>query len=268
MPLPPNPLGTPGLPASTTSDLREILNNLVDWIVKRVPPASDAPYDLFSAAGTREKPFMYGLFPMIVRGSEIERSLSTKLGDVMRDAAVAIARGGGFEAYPEHRVSGRLGHQVLPYIRELVRKSRPGSERPNLREELATIRGLNRNQDTDQAVTIDLFVATGDDEYYFDLKTPQPNSDQPRDMKDRLMQARALRMPKTVSAYAVFYYNPKGLAGAYTIGQKYLDYAGGEVLVGKAFWDFIGGDGAYAALVRLFAQVGSERRAELDALVT
>jgi hypothetical protein len=37
-----------------------------------------------------------------------------------------------------------------------------------------------------------------------------------------------------------------------------------ELKVGKEFWDFLGGDGAYENLLDCFEQVGIEMRTEID----
>src|SRR5947209_1458380 len=105
---------------------------------------------------------------------------------------------------------------------------------------------------TADRVKIDVFVESDGQEYYFDLKTPSPNADQPHVLKAHLMTVRALRLPRDVDARAVFYYNPRGLVAPYNQGQVYLDYLHHEVLVGKAYWDFLGGPGTYEEVIQTF----------------
>jgi type II restriction enzyme len=38
-----------------------------------------------------------------------------------------------------------------------------------------------------------------------------------------------------------------------------------QILVGKEFWDFLGGAGTYELLLKIFEQVGIELKTEIDA---
>jgi hypothetical protein len=184
----------------------------------------------------------------------------------MELAAASIVRGHGHNGRAQWTVSGTVAPDVLEYIRKLARPGRASEtpkDPPAIEEELRTLRALNKGHKVSHSVTLDVFVEAEGREYYFDLKTPAPNSDQPRDMKDRLMRVRALRLPEVVDARGVFYYNPQGTEGLYTSGQAYLDYKGGEVLVGRQFWDFLAGDGTYEELIGLFAEVGTNRSDDL-----
>jgi hypothetical protein len=46
-----------------------------------------------------------------------------------------------------------------------------------------------------------------------------------------------------------------------------LDYKGGEVLVGRTFWDLLGGSGTYEEVVKVFSDVGAKRAADLQPLL-
>ncbi|MEX2237837.1 MAG: TdeIII family type II restriction endonuclease [Dehalococcoidia bacterium] len=266
--LPPSSPTTPRIQTAYRQQIVAVLNQLVDAVVAKYDPSSRIPYDALALKGKNQKPLMYGLFPEVVRGSEIERSLSSRLGTVLQKVGKAVAESGGNTADHEVTVRGEVAPDVLEYIRKLVRPGRStDNDRPDIRAEMQTIDGLNRGSMVDHSVKIDLRVETEEREYYFDLKTPSPNSDQPRDMKDRLMRARALRLPVAVDAYAVFYYNPGGIEAPYAAGGVYLDYKGGEVLVGRQFWDMLAGPGTYEEVLSLFAEVGQQRRQELLSLL-
>ena len=38
-----------------------------------------------------------------------------------------------------------------------------------------------------------------------------------------------------------------------------------QILVGKEFWDFLGGEGTYETLLQIFEDVGIELKSEIDA---
>jgi hypothetical protein len=259
----------PRLNPATKRAIEALLNELVDWLLDRYSSAA-TQLDVLATVGKKQKPFVVGLFPAVVKASQIERSLSTKLGDTMQECAKLVAVGAGFHAETEYVVKGTVSQPALDYIRQLVRRGRASSSGPgpDIRAEMTTLQGLLTTGGLfSHEVKMDLFVRDGTDEYFFDLKTPAPNSDQPRDMKDRLMQARVLRRGASVGAYAVFYYNPNGTAGPYTQGAAYLDYKGGEVLVGRTFWDLLGGSGTYEEVVKVFSDVGAKRAADLQPLL-
>jgi hypothetical protein len=190
------------------------------------------------------------------------------MGNLMQLISVSIARQNGDTAEAQYVVSGQIAPGVKDQINHLRRANRAGQNDPaNLPAEIRTLKALNTGPMAPESVEIDVFVRSGDREYYFDLKTPSPNSEQPRDMKFRLMMARALRFPRDVDAFAVFYYNPRGTAGGYTQGQVYLDYRNNEVLVGKNYWDFLGGTGTYEELIAIFQEVERARHNDLEQLL-
>jgi hypothetical protein len=266
MPLPPANLMTPRIPTESRDQIRTIVNVLVDWLIQGHGQPGTRPLDPFAVSGTRQQPFLYALFPGLARVSTIERSMSTRMGTVMEDIAQVVAEGAGSVAATKVDVTGQVAPAVLQYIDTLTR-SRRASERPrsapDVNAEVQTMRGLNSGSMVPHTVEMDLAVVSEGDVYYFDLKTPSPNADQPREMKNRLMRARALSFPLDVSAFAVFYYNPRGLDGRFTHGRAYFDYPQGEVLIGRQFWDLLAGTGTYREVVEVFQEVGQQRGREL-----
>ena len=95
------------------------------------------------------------------------------------------------------------------------------------------------------------------------MKTPQPNSEQARSIKAKLLEIKTLRLPDIVQTIAVFPYNPEPKK-QHRAGSKYLDYDGKEVLVGREFWDLLGGKDTYTQLVSIFVKVFRTRRRALD----
>ena len=267
MPLPPPSPPTPRLSSQTRTEIKQAINEVIDQVIDRVAAKGLNSTDPLEAHGRALKPFLAALFPSIIGPSEVERSLSTRMGNLMQTMTVVIARQNGNTATAQHLVTGQVASGVVDYINHLRRSGRARQhDPPHLAKEITTMKSLNTGEKTADKVEIDVFIDSGGQEYYLDLKTPTPNSEQPRDMKYRLMMARALRLPKDVSAYAVFYYNPHGLLGDYSAGRVYLDYTGGEVLVGKAYWDFIGGSGSFEELIALLQEVGKDRWSDLAGL--
>ena len=69
---------------------------------------------------------------------------------------------------------------------------------------------------------------------------------------------------KQVRIYLGMYYNPyfpKNYERWTCL--KFFD-KGNDFLIGKSFWDFLGGDGAYEEIIELYEKVGREIRPVLD----
>ena len=213
---------------------------------------------------SRRNPFFSGLPKRMLRASRIERSLSGSTGIQYQEIAADIAQSNGYSAETDVQVAGRIPFAVRNYIDKVTAKRKTAA--PNVARENTILRrrlveGLG--QATADDVTLDLFVNINGNEYYFYMKTPQPNSDQARSIKARLLEVKALRLPDPVQAIVVFPYNPDPKK-QHRAGSKYLDYDGKEVLVGREFWDLLGGRGTYTQLVSIFGKVFQSRRRALD----
>ncbi len=213
---------------------------------------------------SRRNPFYSGLPKRILRASRIERSLSGSTGIQYQEIAADIARSNGYSAETDVHVAGRMPFAARNYIDKVTAKRKTAA--PNVSREYAILRkrsveGLE--QTTADDVTLDLFVNINGSEYYLYMKTPQPNSEQARSIKAKLLEIKTLRLPDIVQTIAVFPYNPEPKK-QHRAGSKYLDYDGKEVLVGREFWDLLGGKGTYTQLVSIFVKVFRTRRRALD----
>lgn len=89
MPLPPPNPSSPRISEAARTKITDKINRLLDSGINEYqgPPPI---YDPLAAKGTKEKPFLYALFPghaKGIRAGELERSINTKLGDAVRDIA-------------------------------------------------------------------------------------------------------------------------------------------------------------------------------------
>ena len=250
--------------------INEIVNGMFDNLIANHDPSSRPPLSPLARRGNKEKPFLYALFPALARASTIERSMSSSMGTTLENIAKEIALGVGLLAETQKEVAGSITPGVVGYIDQVTRPRRASDRQtvpPDINTEIDTVRNLNeQGARVAQRTTLDLLVQTHGTEYYFDLKTPQPNSEQPPAMKKRLLTAKALRLPTVVHAYAVFYYNPNGLDGSFNVGRAYLHYPD-EVLVGREFWDMLAGRGTYEDLINILDLIGNDRRSDLESLL-
>jgi type II restriction enzyme len=119
---------------------------------------------------------------------------------------------------------------------------------------------------------VDVLIETHTDEIFmFDLKTAKPNKSGFQGYKQMLLEWTAAALASApeaniTAAIAIPYnpYEPKPYSRWTMRGMLDVKPAS-QLFVGKEFWDFIGGEGAYEQLLDVFEAVGIELRSEIDA---
>ena len=115
--------------------------------------------------------------------------------------------------------------------------------------------------------TVDLYLEKENgDEIYFEIKGPKPNKNEMRAAKRDLLEIFAMRASegKKVKIYLGMYYNPyfpKDYQRWTCL--KFFD-KGNDFLIGKYFWDFLGGQNVYEELIEIYEKVGEEIRPVLE----
>ncbi len=110
----------------------------------------------------------------------------------------------------------------------------------------------------------DLYIEKKDGtQLFFEIKSPKPNKGQCLEATSRLLQIQAMThstYPKSRAFYATAY-NPYGLRKEeykHSFAVNYMDMVN-EVLIGKEFWDIVGGPGTYENILGIYQQVGREK---------
>jgi hypothetical protein len=97
--------------------------------------------------------------------------------------------------------------------------------------------------------------------FAFELKAPLPNSDQTKVSKEKLLKLYAMEPAQVDEAYYALPYNPYGKSRsdyAWSFPKRWFDMVNDKaVLIGNEFWDKVGGDGTYEALVATLRELGS-----------
>ncbi len=213
--------------------------------------------EFFSPEKGRYMPFHRALLPKgLLLSRSFFRSFSTKLGQrIFERVAHIVASDSGLWEKVERNCEVKVGisDKSLQEIEEFLDKlsHRPSNVKPedvpNI-EAGATIRDL----------IADLFlVDSNGTEYFLEIKSPKPNKDQTRRTKEKLLTflARGGRY------YFALPYNPWGDdPSTYKWSFTWQFFSKREVLIGRDFWDFIGGPGTYARLLEVFEEVGKEAK--------
>jgi hypothetical protein len=238
-----------------------IRNNLRSKFLNYVPKANDMPFHTRLLGKDR-----MALFSFI-------QSLNTTFGaSLFEPVAVSLANTNDQFVFAErqHDPGNKITENAQSVIQGIINNLSIGGI-PNKDAEVELIRSVCTEGDETETntVKVDLFLKTIDEEIYlFDLKTAKPNKSNFKDFKRTLLEWTALELFQNSNAivnsliaipYNPFAPNPYQFWTSTGMLEKEK-----ELKVGKEFWDFLGGKGAYEDLLDCFEQVGIEMRDEID----
>jgi len=202
--------------------------------------------------------------------SFIQSSNTTFGTSVFEPVAVALAKNNFKKVEKQYAIGNQISSECQNVIQAIMNKLTLGST-PNKQEEIELIRAAasKGNINKMKTVKVDLYLETFDGEmFFFDLKTAKPNISNFKDFKRTLLEWVGIALTnnpnaKVNSLIAIPYnpYEPQPYE-RWTIKGMLNDPK--ELLVGKEFWDFLGGDGAYEDLLVCFEQAGIILRPEID----
>lgn len=199
-------------------------------------------------------------------------SLNTNFGTTIFEPVAAKLAEKNFTAIDkQHEVGKKISVIAQNKIQQIMDSLRSAEKEPDKRNELAEIKAVCQSEPikTVKAGKVDLYFESSDGTIYlFDLKTAKPNMEAFQGHKRKLLEWAAIILldnPEAVvhTSIAIPYnpYEPKPYERWTMRGLLDLD---NELKVGKEFWDFIGGNGAYEDLLICFEEVGIEMRDEID----
>jgi len=210
------------------------------------------------------RPFHESILPEgILRTSEFERSFSTKLGTTFEEVARILGSQFWTVAERGYRVRGPVSKSAIQAIEQIcnrISSARAHEHWPSLVSEIVSLAddGVERER------IADLYLADADgNEVFFEMKSPKPNKGQCVEITDRLLQIHAIKRagPPKVGAFFAMAYNPYGESKAaykHSFARGYLDLDN-QVLIGKEFWDLVGGSSCYEELLEIYREVGREK---------
>lgn len=115
---------------------------------------------------------------------------------------------------------------------------------------------------------VDLWVQNDNELHFFDIKTAKPNKGGFIEFKRTLLEWVAIALAENteydINSYIAIPYNPYYPKDYQRWTMKGMLDLENELKVANDFWDFLGGDGTYEALLDCFEQVGVELRPEID----
>jgi hypothetical protein len=227
--------------------------------------SSEAPSEQARAARGDYRPFHEAILPEgLLRVTEFERSFSTRLGTTFEEVARLIGQENWGTAQRAFGVSGTVSSRAVRTVERICNRITTGGIRkpwPKLVEEV--LRQAEGPGD-ERKRTADLYLADGrGHEIFFEIKSPKPNKGQCVEVADRLLQIHAIRRegPPRVRTFFAMAYNPYGedrAAYKHSLAISYLDMRN-QVVVGREFWDLVGGAGTYDEVLDIYREVGREK---------
>lgn len=240
----------------TKDKIKEILKACVSSAIKRT-------IDNITKDKTH-KPFHKALLTEdIVKISSFERSFSTSFGQgPIEKISEIVALDNGFQAKRQKETLVNAFKGAVDEIERISSALRSGSQKPNWRKEVDTISSFKKGDTVVRRVISDLWLEKAGVEYFISIKTVTPNLDQSEIAKKDMLLIKADN-PKNEAFFAL-YYNPHGKERSdyrHTFPMKIFDmHKDSCVLIGKDYWDLLGGQNTYEEILTVFEEVGMETK--------
>lgn len=206
--------------------------------------------------------------------SRFERSFSTSFGQrlIEKVSQIAALAGGASSVQLQKTTHVRLSRSAFSEVDDHIGKIRGGtaSRASSFQEDYETIRNaVEVGELIESRVISDIWWVKNNINHYMSIKTVKPNIDQTAEAKKDLLKLK-LNDPDCEVYYGL-YYNP--------YGESQLSYNWGPpmrlfncqtdpvVLIGKGYWDKLGGNGFYEELLQIATEAGEITRASINAIV-
>ncbi|MCX6737751.1 MAG: TdeIII family type II restriction endonuclease [Candidatus Parcubacteria bacterium] len=237
---------------------QRILKKIEEYDLNEEDSAKPFQYALFTKKGYLAKGFIHGCETALGNWHELIAKMVAK-----ENFKIAKKLQGA------EKLQGRVTNEAQQTFENILSDLDSVQREPNHKKESEEI--YNASQDNENSIsriqTVDLYLEKDNgDEIYFEIKGPKPNKNEMRAAKRDLLEIYAMRAKEgiKVKIFLGMYYNPYA-PGEYLRWTciKFFD-KGNDFLIGKDFWDYLGGVGAFEDLIKIYEEVGEDIRPELE----
>ncbi|ELA7158293.1 hypothetical protein CGI77_20780 [Vibrio parahaemolyticus] len=201
--------------------------------------------------------------------SRFERSFSTSFGQrVIEQISLVCAQAGGAEeAYTQASTEFKVDNNRLNFIDNHISQLRDGrGVRGHWETDLSNLLTTPLSGNTSNIRVIsDLYWRRNGVNNFMSIKTVKPNIDQTAEAKRDLLKLKAI--DPNCNVYFGLYYNPFSECRSdytWTPPQRIFDFAHDNcVLIGKEYWDTLGGSGTYENVLQIAREVGENTRRQI-----
>lgn len=206
--------------------------------------------------------------------SRFERSFSTSFGQrvIEQISKAAAISGGADQAQTQRPTIVSLSLAQLEAIENHIRglRNRDSGRTAAWERDIQGLAAVLPSADKQELRVIsDLWWQRDGVDHFMSIKTVKPNIDQTAEAKRDLLKLK-LAYPNAKVYYGL-YYNPYGERRAdyaWSPPKRLFNFASDEtVLIGKDYWDTLGGEGFYEELLAVAARVGNDTRRRIEELV-
>jgi len=242
----------------TKAEIADILQKCVDGALDRVAKAKTY------------RPFHEALLTTeLVSASAFERSFSTSFGQgPIENISSIIVRAAGVECVRQKETRVNVNKGTIDEIGRITDSLRSGDSKPNWDRELERVLAFEKGDYVQRRIISDLWIKRENAETFISIKTVKPNIDQTEIVKKDMLLLKA--HDSSYETYLALYYNPGGSKKKdynWSMPSKIFDMKNDDcVLIGKGYWDFIGGEGTYEELLDIFKEIGEKTRTQLGKL--
>lgn len=193
-------------------------------------------------------------------------SIATTLGmSIYEDVSKIIAEETSDECFTKYDIGGVISREQKSVVDDIIRKLRNGEELVNHDKEIQQVLNSSPKDSKSQKEgrIADFYMLRDGVEHYFEIKTVKLNIDVFTKSKTKLLEWVARRR-NFVKAFLAFPYNPYHPQPYERFTEQGLLEMGKEFLVGKNYWDFLGGNDTFEQLLQLFDSVGKEFKEKIQ----
>lgn len=193
-------------------------------------------------------------------------SIATTLGmSVYEDVSKIITEETSKECFTKYDVGGVISREQKSVIDDIVRKLRNGEKKVNHDQEVKQVLSASAKDGNAQKEgrIADFYMLRNGAEHYFEIKTVKPNIDVFTKSKTKLLEWVARRR-NPIKVFLAFPYNPYYPQPYERFTEQGVLDRGKEFLIGKEYWDFLGGENTFEQLLELFDLIGKKFKEKIQ----
>mgnify|MGYP006161976277 CR=1 FL=1 len=248
---------------ATQEKIIELINNMMIDKLKKYHP--ETKYSPFITSLVRDK--------KRVNSYSFIHSLQTSLGmSAYEQISKIIAESKGHLCITQWKSPPMVDRKRLEKIDQILTEIGNKTRLPNRAQEekeILSIPNVDEIEKTNKkdGQTVDVYIKTNKNEFYFDIKTVKPNKSGFLNHK-RLILTWIARANKHITSAIVFPYNPYYPKKYSRVG--FDQFSKDDVFIGEDYWNLLGGKGCYSQILNAFDIAGNESwekvQAKLDSL--
>ena len=193
-------------------------------------------------------------------------SLATTLGmSIYEDVSKIIAFEHSEECFTKYDIGGVISKEQKSVIDNIIRELRNSERKANNEIEMKEVLEASAKDGKAQkdGRIADFYMLKNGTEHYFEIKTVKPNIDVFTKSKIKLLEWMARRR-KPIKVFLAFPYNPYHPKLYERFTEQGVLERKKEFLIGKEYWDFLGGKNTFEELLILFDFVGKEFKQKIQ----